>query len=59
MEYRVVKVQRERNSAMVELENEVNRRIEEGWQPFGSMAVIHLSLDRRNDLILFQPMIKS
>ncbi len=63
MEYKIVKIYGcpETDNLEMELEDEVNMYIDEGWKPFGSICVINVGKQAGNryDFVeVWQPMIK-
>jgi hypothetical protein len=63
MEYKIIKVYGcpETDNLDMELEDEVNMYIDEGWKPFGSICVVNVGIPEdceKNFVEVWQPMIK-
>lgn len=63
MEYKIIKVYGcpETDNLEMELEDEVNMYIDEGWKPFGSICVVNVEKPEdceKNFVEVWQPMIK-
>ena len=63
MEYKIIKVYGcpETDNLEMELEDEVNMYIDEGWKPFGSISVVNVGVPEnceKNFVEVWQPMIK-
>ena len=63
MEYKIIKVYGcpETDNLEMELDDEVNMYITEGWKPFGSICVVNVGVPEnceKNFVEVWQPMIK-
>lgn len=63
MEYKIIKIYGcpETDNLDINLEDEVNEWISEGWKPFGSICIINVGTPEgyKNDFVeVWQPMIK-
>ena len=63
MEYKIIKVYGcpETENLEMELEDEVNMYIDEGWKPFGSICVVNVGVPEnheKNFIEVWQPLIK-
>jgi hypothetical protein len=63
MEYKIIKIYGcpETENLEMELEDEVNMYISEGWKPFGSICVVNAGVPEnheKNFVEVWQPMIK-